>query len=432
MLGGLVVRRLLSLDGRGSLWYEDTKIATPKRLNKMIDVTELVQDLVRIPSVNPMGRDVDGDIYFETRVSEFLTNLLDGLGFQVEAQLIEPGRTNLVARFASPDPPDSRRPLVLLEAHQDTVPVDGMTIDPWGGEVREGRIQGRGACDIKGGLGCIVAAAERLKPAAANLPVQLALAFTVNEESGHSGASQLREGWSSGELNLLPEPPDAIVVAEPTELNAVVAHKGVLRWKCETHGKAAHSSSPSQGVSAVYEMARVLTAIQSEAKRVSQLPPHPLVGAPSLNVGLIQGGISANTVPDYCVIDVERRLLPGESPETAYESAVAEINRLILHAERPRHLPPYIASQGLADDNNGPLAGRMLAAANEREGVSAKRVGVPYGTDASELASGGIPAIVFGPGSIRQAHTADEWVSVDQLEKAVSILCRFVEAGMAV
>jgi acetylornithine deacetylase len=395
----------------------------------MINVAELVQQMVRIPSVNPMGQDVDGDIYFETRMSEFLTKLLGELGFQVESQIIEPGRTNLVARFAPPDPTSARRPVILFEAHQDTVPVEGMTIDPWGGELRDGRIFGRGACDIKGGLGCIIAAAERLK-SAGSLPVQIVLAFTVNEESGHSGAAQLRDAWSDGVLKLLPEPPDAIVVAEPTELNTVVAHKGVLRWKCETLGRAAHSSSPVEGDNAVYSMARVLSAIQCEAERVSRLGAHPLVGAPTMNVGLIRGGVSVNTVPDRCVIDVERRLVPGESPEIAYETSVAEINRLSLPGKPPHHHPPNMATPGLADDRNGALAEAMLAAATRVE-VPAARVGVPFCTDASSLSVSGIPAIVFGPGSIRQAHTADEWISVEQLEKAVEILCQFAEHGLA-
>ena len=179
--------------------------------------------------------------------------------------------------------------------------MDGMTIPPWTPEIRDGRIYGRGACDIKGGMACMLTAVSRLaEQRPAEMPT-IIMACSVNEEHGFSGAKEMGQRWASGESKLVPRVPDAVIVAEPTDLNVVVAHKGVARWTVHTRGRAAHSSRPELGVSAIYGMAKILNVLEEYARDVAPgRGAHPLVGRPSLSVGVIAGGLSVNTVPDHC------------------------------------------------------------------------------------------------------------------------------------
>jgi acetylornithine deacetylase len=395
----------------------------------MLDVVDTLRDLVRIPSVNPMGRDVAGDIYFENRLTDHLAKIVRRMGMTSERHTVAPGRDNLIARLESRAASRSSDRVVMLEVHQDTVPVDGMTIDPWGGQVRQGRLYGRGACDIKGGMASVLVALSRLadeRPA--DMPTVL-LACSVNEEYGFSGAARLRQLWSDGTSEILRRAPDVIIVAEPTELDVVVAHQGILRWRCQTCGHAAHSSSPRLGHNAIYDMGRVLAAIQEyERDVVAKIEPHPLAGPPAMNVGMIEGGISVNTVPDRCRIDVERRLLPHEDPDAAYRDAVEYLDRYCAGQRPIEHHPPYMAAGGLTDKDNTPLADQLAKVAQEL-GLPCRKTGVRFGTDACELARDGVPTVVFGPGSVAQAHTSDEWVAIDQLEKAAEILYEFIRRG---
>jgi acetylornithine deacetylase len=391
---------------------EERKVAT--------DVVQTLRDLVRIPSVNPMGREMDGDIYYEHRVTDYLEKHMHRLGLPCERHTVAPGRDNLIARI------DGGDSILMLQAHQDTVPVDGMTIDPWSARLINGRLFGRGACDIKGGMACILTVASRLaEQRPAGMPT-VVLAFTVNEEYGFTGAAQLRELCTSGHSSLLPRHPDAILVAEPTDLNVVVAHKGVLRWRCHTRGRAAHSSDPAAGVNAIYAMGRVLAAIEHYQQHVlSAVETHSLVGGPTISVGLIEGGVSVNTVPDHCCIELERRLLPDDDPEAEFQKTIQYISQQCGAEVSIEHEAPFMASGGLSDAGNAALADR-LAAVVRQSGVACEKIGVPYGTDACQLSADGAPTVVFGPGSIEQAHTADEWIAVDQLEMATEIIDRFV------
>jgi acetylornithine deacetylase len=317
----------------------------------------------------------------------------------------------------------------MFEAHQDTVPVDGMTIEPFKPAVRDGKLFGRGACDIKGGMTAMLGAFVRL---AAEHPTDmptLLMACTVNEEFGYSGACALTEHWTIPG-SIFPRRPDVAVVAEPTELQVVVAHKGVARWRCRAHGRAAHSSQPHLGTNAIFKMARVLAALERYQLEVApQLKSHPLCGAPTLSVGMISGGLSVNTVPDWCTIDIDRRVLPGEVPAEARAHIIDFVTAQTGGDPAIEHEVPYLIGGGLSDANNGPLAERMVAAAREA-GIDSRAIGVPYGTNASTISGAGVPSIVFGPGSIDQAHTADEWLALDQLERASEALYRFAARGM--
>jgi acetylornithine deacetylase len=389
------------------------------------DVVQLLCDLVSIPSVNPMGRKVSGDEYYEYAMTEKLAALFQEMAIAYSVQEVEPQRTNIFARLEG----DPTAGVTVFEAHQDTVPVEGMTIDPWKPEVRDGRVYGRGACDIKGGMACMLTAFSRLadeRPA--GMPT-IVMACSVNEEYGYGGATAMARRWADGDSPIMPSVPNAVIVAEPTLLDVVVAHKGVVRWRCHTGGKAAHSSMPHLGDNAFYRMARVLLAIEQYAKEEApNLSEHALVGKPTLSVGLINGGISVNTVPDHCTIEIDRRVLPGEDAMQAYQHVVDFVTEKTLADSLVTHDPPYIASNGLDVGRNAEFAARLgeVARAN---GGGGRKLGVPYGTDAPAFDEIGAPTVVFGPGSIDQAHTCDEWVAIDQLQKAVEIYYQFGKLG---
>lgn len=389
-----------------------------------LDVVETLRALIRIPSINPMGREVSGPEYFEHAVTDFLEDLFRQQSWQYERHSVLPGRDNIIAVL-----PGEKPEVLMWEAHQDTVPIDGMTIPPFDPQVREGRVYGRGACDIKGGLAAVLTAVSRLAERPASERPTIVIACTVNEEHGYSGATALAKMWASGSSPLLPRQPDAIIVSEPTQLDVVVAHKGVSRWRCHTHGKAAHSSNPAAGENAIYAMGRVLDVLEIYATEIApSLPAHPLVGPPTLSVGTIVGGISVNTVPDRCTIEIDRRVVPGEDPIEAQEAIIAFLNEQVHESVWHSHEKPYIFSGGLSDDNNGPLAARLAAAA-QRCGQSGACHGVPFGTNGSAYSPTGVPTVVFGPGSIAQAHTADEYIEIAQLEKAIEILVAFAHAS---
>ncbi len=308
----------------------------------------------------------------------------------------------------------------MFDVHQDTVPVEGMTIPPWEPRVADGRVSGRGACDVKGAMACMLTAFARLAHDRPAGRPTLVMACTVNEENGFSGAQSLARAWSTGTGPLCRRLPDQVIVAEPTGLHVVVAHKGVVRWRCHATGRAAHSSRPDQGDNAIYRMARAVLALKEHAATLQQRPADPELGPPTLNVGTIRGGVSVNTVPDLCTIEIDRRLLPDDTPDAARQNVLDALARDPALAEHLRHDPPFLVSRGLSDHDNRALA-EQLRHGIRQLGHDARQVRVPYGTNAPFYAQVGIPAVVCGPGSIDQAHTADEWIAIDQLTAAVEV-----------
>ncbi|MCA9174253.1 MAG: M20 family metallopeptidase [Planctomycetales bacterium] len=387
----------------------------------MHEAISLAQQLVRLASVSPMGKPLpEGSlIHGESRVSDFLETWGREHQLRVKRQQVAPSRDNVVFWL-----PGELPGVVLWEVHQDTVPVEGMVIEPFGGELREGRLYGRGACDVKGTMACMLAALRELSATSPQQRSSLMLACTVDEEQGGAGAIALPQIWESGELPR----PDIAIVAEPTELDVVVAHKGVLRWTCRTRGRAAHSSAPHEGDSAIYRMAAVVSALQRYQDEVlARRPAHPLLGRPTLSVGTIRGGVGVNLVPDACEIEIDRRLLPGESPAAAQGDVTHFLASLDLAGEKIVHEPPYLESRGLSDEANGEMAERLARAARS-VGAAGRKIGVPFGTDASRLAPH-VPCVVFGAGSIAQAHTIDEWIAVKQLEDTTTALVNFMLAA---
>lgn len=432
----------------GPLW--GVGLVSAENLMKL-DVVEVLQNLVRIPSVNPMGGsigDVNGrpgsEIYYEGRLTNHLEALFIEIGLVTSRQTVEvlpdgTRRENVLARLDGTRSPDEGGEVMLWEVHQDTVPVTGMTVDPFAAEVRDGKLFGRGACDVKGAMAAMIVALARLAEqrrrgelADVEVPT-IVLACTINEEHGFAGARELVRRWQEDQVDegaLLPRRPDVCVVAEPTDLDVVIAHKGVVRWNCVAPGRAAHSSQPELGENAIYRMAKILDALETYSRDVVPgLADHPLCGRPSLSVGTITGGVSVNTVPESCTIAIDRRLTPGELSHEAYQHVVDYLREQLLREPwgqldfEPQHEMPSIESPGLTDGENTDLAARLSQAARTC-GASGLPVGVPYGTDGAIIAETGVPTVVLGPGSIAQAHTADEWIDIEELQKASDIYYR--------
>ncbi len=410
----------------------------------LLSAKDLLQELVRIPSLNPAFSTGEKGVCGESEVTDFLQDFFLKLGWDWLRQRVHPGRDNFVVVCRANGLAVQRRP-VLWEVHQDTVGVTGMKIDPFAARESDGRIWGRGACDVKGGMAAMLAALARVEAEGAALQQTIVLATTINEECGFTGIKSLCRLWGSeaeaaAEAENLSGPlslaelrelrPERAIVAEPTLLDVVVAHKGSVRWRCHTHGRAAHSSRPEHGCNAISTMVRVVQAIeQFHDKVLSRRAAHSLCGRPTVCVSTIQGGSGVNTVPHHAVIDIDRRLVPGETPEDAYQELVEAIAVFCEGCDATiEHEPPTNSSVGLEDNDNRDWA-EQIAATVGSLGRTSQLIGVPYGTDAWALAAAGIPTVVFGPGSIDQAHTDDEWIEIEQLDRAVDVFYRLACGG---
>ena len=365
---------------------------------------EVLGRLVSIPSVNPR----DGDAPAEAAVGEFVAGWLDAAGLRVTRHEVLPGRPNVIAVLPGVD----RGRSLLLETHLDTVEPDGMTVEPFEPAARDGRLFGRGSCDAKGCLAAFMLALARVarggesgRPA-----VNVVLAAVMDEEYLHRGVD-----------HLVREQPhfDAAVVGEPTLLRPVIAHKGGLRFFVRTTGRGAHSSQPWNGDNAIERMTDVLACIRDTLQPALAMRRHPLVGPATLTVTLIEGGSGINVVPASCTIALDRRTLPGEDHDAVWSEY-----RRQLEEVAPGHvevLEPDIVALGLESDPGSAVCS-ALGAALEGAGLDPRPVGVNYGSDAAVLAAARIPSVVFGPGSIDDAHQPDESVELAQVTTAAAVI----------
>jgi acetylornithine deacetylase/succinyl-diaminopimelate desuccinylase family protein len=368
------------------------------------DLARLLSALVAIPSVNPMGRSLAGPEFLESRLTTYLEEWLGGLGVRLERQPVAPDRDNLLAWYVNPA---SRRRL-LFDVHQDTVPVGGMTVPPFVPTIERGRLYGRGSCDVKGSMAAMLLAFARLVREQPPGAASVLLACTVDEEFTHRGSSRLSATDHGAAL---------AIVAEPTSLDIVHCHKGVLRWKIRTAGIACHSSTPDLGENAIYRMARVLEALERYADILKHKTPHEILGVPTMSVGRIEGGESVNVIPDWCEIEVDRRLIPGEDPALCLRDARDWLTTELPGALRFEFSEPGVRMPplpSLDSDWLPPLTVAIEKATGRRPALR----GVPFGTDAGPLSATGTPCVVFGPGDIAQAHTKDEWIDLAQVAQA--------------
>lgn len=368
-----------------------------------VEVERLAARLVASPSWGP-------ETGWEAPVASILEDVCQAAGLTVREQPIGQGRRNLLAVL----PGEAEGPaLLLLNGHMDTVPPSAqMTRPPFAAVVEDGRLWGRGAADMKGGLAAMTCALVALRRSGFRPPSPVVLTAVAAEETGNLGTAALvRAG----------PPARAAVVGEPTRLHVVTAHKGVDRYRVTVRGRAAHGSTPERGVNAIVQAARVIVAIEERLRDAWAAQRHPLLGTATLNIGTIRGGISRNAVPDRCVFQVEKRWLPGDAPE----SIRADLERVIQEtigcgwAEVARE-PEFerIPHPPLDLPRDHPLVGAALAALGEVRGVRPTLAVLPAFTDAALLQAAGTPTIVCGPGDLAVAHADDEHVPTAELYDA--------------
>ncbi|MBW4080156.1 M20 family metallopeptidase [Paenibacillus sp. S150] len=375
-------------------------------------LVEVLGDLVRIPSVNPGFPSGHG----EQGVAGYVKSFFSAMNAGWVSQHVEGTRENVIGTLPGRD--GGR--YLLLEAHMDTVQVDGMTIPPFEGTVRDGRMYGRGACDTKASLAAMLVAVETLHRQGAVPPLTVRLAAVVDEEIGYRGVSALAERLA-GEAPVC----EGAIVGEPTGLNLITAHKGCVRFHIDVHGKAAHSSEPGLGVNAIGQAVPLLLALQAIESSDYPLLDHPLTGPPTHCISMIRGGVAPNTVPELCRLTLDRRTVPGEEPMEVYHSLASRLAEELGGQTKITVNKPFIIDYALDNPQESPFIAELLAAA-ARSVPAARAEGAPYGSDASKLARIGIPSVVFGPGSIAQAHTHDEWVELGEVAQAAQILIDFI------
>lgn len=382
-----------------------------------VDAVELTRDLVRYKTINPPGD--------EEACVRHIGRLLEGAGFECRYVAMGERRTNLIARIggqsestapaATTGAPRSRLPLAFT-GHVDVVPLGAApwSVDPFGAEVKDGRIWGRGASDMKSGVAAFVAAAIEAAPKLTRgRGPGVVLVVTAGEETGCDGAHHLVRTAS----NLLGKA-GALVVAEPTTNAPVVGHKGALRLKLTARGVTAHGSMPEKGVNAVTRLARAVARLDDFDFNVAR---HPVMGPPTLNVGWMHGGMNINSVPDLAEVGLDIRTIPAQRH--------AEVERQIASFVGPE-IEVSVLDQNPAvwTDPGDAWIATVFRVAEAVTGQRSEVTAAPYFTDASALTPGlgGLPTIILGPGPAALAHQTDEWVEIARIAEAKDIYARLI------
>ena len=373
---------------------------------------KLLRELIALPSVNPAFLPAGDARGGEWRVADYLASLAAKAGLPVEfEEVFAPTpeaprrRANLIVRM---QPRRGARKRIILAPHLDTVAADDFKP-----RVENGRMFGRGACDTKGSVAAMFTAFLEVAMAGER-PAETELVFVglMDEENGQEGSRTLARSRLKGDL---------AIIGEPTELKVVTAHKGDLWLKLVTHGKAAHGARPELGDNAVHRMAGVIELIETKYQRSLKKRRHPLLGNATINVGAVRGGTQPNIVPARCEIDIDRRTIPGENDKAVQREIVnfvraAGIRVELLNSKSAPCMP-------LETDPQLPLVRELMRFCGQRAPA-----GVDFFSDAAIIAHGGTPSVVFGPGNIAQAHTANEWISLRSLEGATALLTRFLRS----
>ena len=373
--------------------------------------SEILRQIVAIPSVNPALAD-DPALRGEARLVEFLEPWFAKKGFRAERVGATPGRPNLLARFGAAAPERT----ILFESHLDTVGVAGFAGDPFAPREENGRLYGRGACDTKGPLAAFMAALDaEVLAALGKSATQLVWLGAIGEETGNLGAE---EAVAAG-LRA-----DECVVLEPTDLRIVHAHKGACWFTVATRGRAVHASDPARGDNAILKMPAVWRILEEATAEAGKEFSSAALGRPTVSVGVIRGGAATNVVPDACEIQVDRRLMPGETAARVLadlRARLASISGGVEIALMKEGLPFHTdAEAGLV---------RRFGAALEGAGVAPAREGAAWCSDAGVLASACAETLVWGPGAIAQAHTVDEYIETASLEAGRETLRQFLLAA---
>jgi acetylornithine deacetylase len=373
----------------------------------MSSTLELLRDLVSIDSVNPsLVPGARGEAAIAQRIAAELMSI----GLSVNITEIAPGRPNVVGLLEG----RAQGRALMLCGHIDTVGVAGME-RPFEPLERDGRLYGRGSQDMKGGVAAMIGAARAIAESGGLPGGALVVAAVIDEEHASLGADALVTTYRA----------DAAVVTEPTDLDIAVAHKGFQWVRVETRGRAAHGSRPLEGRDAILRMGRVLTELESLDRRLQAAPAHPLLGTASLHASLISGGRELSSYPDTCVLQMERRTLPGETARAALdevEEILKSLRRDDPELDGSAALTFGRSPYAIAQDH--PLPG-LLAGAAVGVGHAARQVGMTFWTDAAILGAAGIPSVLFGPGGAG-LHSTEEYVRLRDVE-----ICRDALVALA-
>jgi acetylornithine deacetylase len=376
------------------------------------DAIALLRELVRIDSRNPsLAAGAAG----EGEIARTLAEILRAWGLEVELQEVAPGRPNVIAIARGAGGGRS----LLFNGHMDVVDVAGMVHAPFAAEERGGRIYGRGASDMKGGVAAMCAAAARVS---GSIRGEVIVTAVVDEEWQSAGTSALLAAGIRA---------DGAIVTEPTGLAIMPAHRGFAWIEVQVEGRAAHGSRWDIGVDAIRHAGLVLAELDRIDSDVLPQRSHPLLGRPSLHASTIEGGLGLSTYPDRCIVRIERRTIPGERGADAMREVRDACDRV-----RSRH-PEFRAEARMLFEQppsdvpmDAPLVGALERILHER-GLSTRPLGMSAWTDAALFNEAGIPAICFGPGDMGLAHAAEEYIPIEETRTAASILEDFARSWCA-
>ena len=359
---------------------------------------DIARDLVRMDTRNPPGREVE--------CAHYLGDLLGASGLEVSYYEFAPERTSLVARLRGEGGETDRKKPLCFGGHIDVVPLGAKewSVDPFGAEIADGRLYGRGTTDMKAGVAAFVHVAMKLAGEGRRGAADIVLAICAGEETGCEGSSHLGRTGALGEAG-------AIVIAEPTANYPILGHKGALWLKVESEGVTAHGSMPERGVNAIYKAARAVTKLEDFDFNVK---PHELLGRSTLNVGTMQGGLNLNSVPDRAAFTVDIRTLP----EQDHAQIVSGLQGYLGEESR---IGRIVDVGGVHTPHTHPWMREVYAAMEPILGESIEPRGAPYFTDASALtpACGHPPTVILGPGEMHMAHQTDEYCPVAHIPQAV-------------
>lgn len=360
------------------------------------DVVELTRKLISFNTVNPPGN--------EGEIALFTGGLLESHGFDVRYIPFGENRLHVIAEKGC----GVRIPPVVFTGHFDTVPpgVRNWSVDVFGGEIRDGKLFGRGSSDMKGGLAAmVIAAVTAFQQGSPGGGVRLIL--TAGEELGCQGAKSLVE--SGIDLG----PASGIVIGEPTSNIPAIGHKGGLYLNLTTTGITAHSSMPHLGDNAIYKAARAVVATEKFDFGVG---PDPLLGLPTINVGKFSGGMNINSVPDHAAFTIDARTTTKVNHRELLEQLKAVLGEDVS-------VETLVDLNAVASNERDPFVQRVYRACGIQKGDPGFPKALPYLTDGSvfQTACGGVPAVILGPGEPEMAHQTDEYCSLPKLEQAVKI-----------
>ncbi len=374
-----------------------------------IDSTFLLrtlQELVRIESVNPSL--VSGGAG-ESEIAAYLSDVLQKIGLEVSTYEPEPGRTSVCGTLQGRGAGRS----LMLNAHTDTVGVEGMG-EPFSGALRKGRVYGRGAYDMKGSLAACVAAAHALSRSKKPLRGDLVVAAVADEEYASLGMAEVLRHLQV----------DGAIVTEPTELAICLAHKGFIWLQVETTGRAAHGSRYDLGIDANMKMGRVLGLLEGLEEELRKRRGHPLLGSPSLHAARIEGGTELSAYAARCLLQIERRTVPGENEQQVVDEIQGLLDR--LHTADPSfqaRLETLLVRDPFETPQNSLLVGHLTSASREVLGRTPPFEGQNPWMDAALLSAAGVDTVVMGPRGAG-AHAHEEWVDLASVEQLAQVLLR--------